>query len=390
MHVCGRGLLKTLTALQLRCIDWSSSSQASLDRRHGMIAQVGPESFPFPIDTSALRLDNSSTATSAAKPSSSGGSTVITPVDGSTIIGSTHQEAGAMEAADSNAAVPQQDGSLQAAGGMQADGRMLRVVLARRPGSARRTVLNAEEVLRWCNAWKPAQERQSAGQAVQRGTSVRKQSRLLKRQPVGISDETSGTVGTRHGEGSPGRGRRRGLQRKPRADSGSSSGAATRGHDFEVSAEARGRVSGEGGGGGVLFGGSGEEGGRRLGGTGSTYSVATDGPQLGGAGSKISISAARRHLLGSGEEAEGGGGGAAGSGVRGSGNKGGGGGYVGARCVGYDFEDLLLSAALMRQSDVLLVVHGATVLNAAFMPLGASVIEVRDEAGATSVSLGPG
>ena len=44
----------------------------------------------------------------------------------------------------------------------------------------------------------------------------------------------------------------------------------------------------------------------------------------------------------------------------------------------------------MRQSDVLLVVHGATVLNAAFMPLGASVIEVRDEAGVTSVSVGPG
>ena len=33
---------------------------------------------------------------------------------------------------------------------------------------------------------------------------------------------------------------------------------------------------------------------------------------------------------------------------------------VGARCVSYDFEDLLLSAALMQQTDVLIGVHGET------------------------------
>ena len=32
--------------------------------------------------------------------------------------------------------------------------------------------------------------------------------------------------------------------------------------------------------------------------------------------------------------------------------------YVGAWCVVYDFEDLLLSAALMQQTDVLICVHG--------------------------------
>ena len=32
--------------------------------------------------------------------------------------------------------------------------------------------------------------------------------------------------------------------------------------------------------------------------------------------------------------------------------------FVGAECVSYDFEDLLLSAALMQQADVLIAVHG--------------------------------
>ena len=52
------------------------------------------------------------------------------------------------------------------------------------------------------------------------------------------------------------------------------------------------------------------------------------------------------------------------------------GGYTGAVCVGYDFEDLLLGAALMRWADVLVAVHGAAVMNAAFMRRGSSVVEV--------------
>lgn len=50
---------------------------------------------------------------------------------------------------------------------------------------------------------------------------------------------------------------------------------------------------------------------------------------------------------------------------------------TGAQCVSYDFEELPLSAALMMQTDVLVGVHGAAMMNAIFMPLGASAIEIR-------------
>ena len=39
--------------------------------------------------------------------------------------------------------------------------------------------------------------------------------------------------------------------------------------------------------------------------------------------------------------------------------------------------DLAHSAALMAQTDVLVGVHGAAMMNAVFMPLGASAIEIR-------------
>ena len=51
--------------------------------------------------------------------------------------------------------------------------------------------------------------------------------------------------------------------------------------------------------------------------------------------------------------------------------------FTGADCIAYSFDELLLSAALMEHTDILIGVHGAAVVNALFMPLGSSVIEVR-------------
>ncbi len=136
-------------------------------------------------------------------------------------------------------------------------GRRLRVVLARRPGSPRRSVLNAEEVMKWCNAWKPGAE--AGGDALAAVPS----GRLLRRRVLqGASED--GIVPLLRAEGG-----NRGLETASR------------------------------------------------------------------------------------------------------------GAVVGARCVSYDFEDLPLSAALMAQTDVLLGVHGAALMNAAFMPKHAAAIEIK-------------
>ena len=50
---------------------------------------------------------------------------------------------------------------------------------------------------------------------------------------------------------------------------------------------------------------------------------------------------------------------------------------VGAMCVWYDFENLFVSMSMMEQTDVLIGVHGAALINSLFMPLGSSLIEVK-------------
>ncbi|GAX84211.1 hypothetical protein CEUSTIGMA_g11634.t1 [Chlamydomonas eustigma] len=50
-----------------------------------------------------------------------------------------------------------------------AAGRWLRVVIARRPNAAHRTILNWEELLEWCNGWRPGVEYVKAWSAEQEG-----------------------------------------------------------------------------------------------------------------------------------------------------------------------------------------------------------------------------
>ena len=136
-------------------------------------------------------------------------------------------------------------------------GRVLRIVLARRPGAPRRSILNAEEVIKWCNTWGPGVAPAIMGSLKQAWKGRRRRSTGSGSAVRGLSEEPEEGV----------------LGLLPHPD-------------------------------------------RRL-------------P------------------------------------------------IVGAQCVSYDFEDLALSAALMMQTDVLVGVHGAAMMNAIFMPLGASAIEVR-------------
>ena len=138
-------------------------------------------------------------------------------------------------------AVALKSGPNTSAGG-SADGRLLRVVLAIRRGTQRRTITNADEVMEWCNAWKPSGEMGAPGNDGGNRRAIRKHP--LPRRDV--KDSRDGTPGA---DGGTGWKDRRG-----------------------------------------------------------------NGP------------------------------------------------FVGAECVSYDFEDLLLSAALMQQADVLIALHGEFML----------------------------
>ena len=139
-------------------------------------------------------------------------------------------------------AAASKSGPSTTAGG-SADGRLLRVVLAIRRGIQRRTITNSDEVMEWCNAWKPSGEMGGPGNA---GGSRR----AIRKHPLPQRDVKDARDGTHGADGSTGWKDRRG-----------------------------------------------------------------NGP------------------------------------------------FVGAECVSYDFEDLLLSAALMQQADVLIAVHGENPLS---------------------------
>ena len=132
-------------------------------------------------------------------------------------------------------------------------GRFLRVVLALRPRSIRRRVLNSEELLDFCNAWRPSSSLSSSS----------------------VSSNASAATASR----------------------------------AAISQIERLTVKGEDG---------------RDGGSGS------------GGGSSKAVDDAER-------------------GIGGIVN-----GIIGASCVSYDFEDIMTSAALMKQSDVLVGMHGGS------------------------------
>ncbi|GAX72882.1 hypothetical protein CEUSTIGMA_g337.t1 [Chlamydomonas eustigma] len=178
---------------------------------------------------------------------------------------------------------------------------LLRVVLARRPGSPRRSILNSEEVIRWCNAWRPSKE----------------------------NVKVAGVKGNGGDKGA--------LKGGQNAMSAYRSGLRAKNSTWLSqwwwgqnlwSPASRGGAESQ-----VLLHRNGTE---------------------GGPSSTDSSGRSRESRW---------------EGLKGT--------YIGAQCVAYDFEDLLLSASLMQQTDVLIGVHGAAMVNAIFMSRGASAIEIR-------------
>ena len=81
--------------------------------------------------------------------------------------------------------------------GVGADGRLMRVVLALRPGSPRRSIMNADKVMEWCNAWKPSDETGTPG------SSAGRSGRAIRKYPAEGGTHGEGGVSwkARHGEG---------------------------------------------------------------------------------------------------------------------------------------------------------------------------------------------